>query len=203
MTFPLNKDRFATLTLLRNAIDLGIWIAKSHQKQNHISNVIPLHGTFCAPYEKMHRKKILTSSIIRLLFFLTVITLLFFGTTERALSEQFVYTYVAQISRDDQHNSSGQRLTTAAAILRQDRANYHRFNIRDKPDQDDELFADKANRLALEQMIKRGHIDTQTYREIVNGLPLVQVTAVSSDGRSWAVSVQIVGYEEIFGPNAG
>ena len=40
-------------------------------------------------------------------------------------------SYKALLSERDHFNSEGQRLTSAAAIIRQDRANVHRFGIKD------------------------------------------------------------------------
>ena len=40
--------------------------------------------------------------------------------------------YNARLSARDHYNSNGERLRTVAAILRQDRANFHRFNRRDR-----------------------------------------------------------------------
>ena len=57
-------------------------------------------------------------------------------------TQQLLESYVALLSERDHFNSSGQRLTTAAAIIRQDRANFHRFGLRDPGDEDDTFFAD-------------------------------------------------------------
>src|SRR3984957_18842556 len=46
-------------------------------------------------------------------------------------AQQLIGSYVALLSEADHFNSNGQRLTSAAAIIRQDRANYHRYGIRD------------------------------------------------------------------------
>ena len=42
-------------------------------------------------------------------------------------AQTLVESYVAFLSEADHFNSNGQRLTSAAAIIRQDRANFHRF----------------------------------------------------------------------------
>ena len=64
-------------------------------------------------------------------------------------AQQLLESYVAELSERDHFNSAGQRLTTAAAIIRQDRANFHRFGLRDPGDEDDKFFADEGNRGAL------------------------------------------------------
>src|SRR5256886_13583841 len=59
-------------------------------------------------------------------------------------AQQQVESYVAFLSEADHFNSSGERLRTAAAIIRQDRANFHRFGRRDQADESDSFFADAA-----------------------------------------------------------
>lgn len=44
-------------------------------------------------------------------------------------ARELIESYIALLSDADHFNSSGQRLTSAAAIIRQDRANYHLFGI--------------------------------------------------------------------------
>jgi len=95
-------------------------------------------------------------------------------------AQQLIESYVALLSEADHFNSSGQRLTSAAAIIRQDRANYHRFGVRDPEDEDDTLFADERNRQALEQMLERGHADPGVLSRIVNGTVLVRVNVYRS-----------------------
>jgi hypothetical protein len=92
-----------------------------------------------------------------------------------AQAQQLVGSYVALLSEADHLNSNGQRLTSAAAIIRQDRANFHRFGIRDAEDQDDTFFADEGNRAALEQMLERGRADPGVISRIVNGTALIKV----------------------------
>jgi hypothetical protein len=90
-------------------------------------------------------------------------------------AQQLIGSYVALLSEADHFNSQGQRLTSAAAIIRQDRANFHRFKIRDPEDQDDPLFGDERNRSALEQMLERGRADPAVISRIVNGTVLIRV----------------------------
>jgi hypothetical protein len=96
-------------------------------------------------------------------------------TLALAQAQQLIGSYVALLSERDHFNSNGQRLESAAAIIRQDRANFHRFGIRDPEDQDDPFFGDEANRAALEQMLERGHADPGVVARIVNGVALIKV----------------------------
>ena len=95
-------------------------------------------------------------------------------------AEQLVGSYVAFLSKADHFNSQGQRLTSAAAIIRQDRANFHRFKIRDPEDEDDPFFADAGNRTALEQMLSRGRANPSVISRIINGTPFIRVAIYRS-----------------------
>lgn len=89
--------------------------------------------------------------------------------------EQPLESYYAKLNRWDHFNSNGQRLTTAAQIIRQDRANYHKFGRRDPGDEGDSFFRLAANRARLEALIAAGHADPDTIDRIVNGTPTIRV----------------------------
>ncbi len=77
-------------------------------------------------------------------------------------------TYFAYLGPDDHFNSKGARLTQPWQVIRQDRANYHRFGIRDQSDNYDSFFSSKANRARMERMILNGYIDRSSGQRIVN-----------------------------------
>jgi len=97
------------------------------------------------------------------------------GVGSRVRAEPPLETYVARLSEQDHFNSNGERLRTAAGIIRQDRANYYEFGKRDPEDTPDAFFASKANRARLEQMLLHGTISAATNNEIVNHTPLIVV----------------------------
>jgi hypothetical protein len=97
------------------------------------------------------------------------------GAPRLAQAQQLIGSYVALLSEADHFNSSGQRLSSAAAIIRQDRANFHRFGIKDPQDEGDAFFADEGNRAGLEQMLERGRAEPGVIARIVNGTPLIRV----------------------------
>jgi hypothetical protein len=88
-------------------------------------------------------------------------------------------TYTAQLSANDHINSDGKKLTTVAEIIRQDRANFHKFNLRDVEDGMDSFFEDAKHRERIPSMLKKGHIDKETTKSILNGTPVVTVTVYS------------------------
>jgi hypothetical protein len=93
----------------------------------------------------------------------------------RSKAQQLLESYQAFLSERDHFNSSGQRLTTAAAIIRQDRANFHRFGLKDPGDESDRFFANADNRAALERMLELGRAESGVISRIVNSTPLVRV----------------------------
>jgi hypothetical protein len=90
-------------------------------------------------------------------------------------AQELIESYTALLSEADHFNSSGQRLTSAAAIIRQDRANYYRYGVRDPDDEGDQFFADEGNCAVLEQMLDRGRADPGVLSRIVNGTPRIRV----------------------------
>jgi len=90
-------------------------------------------------------------------------------------AQQLLERYQALLSERDHFNSSGQRLTTAAAVIRQDRANFHLFGLRDPGDENDRIFANVDNRAALERMLDRGRSGPGVIDRIVSGTPFVRV----------------------------
>jgi hypothetical protein len=90
-------------------------------------------------------------------------------------AQSLVESYVALLSEADHFNSSGVRLTSAAAIIRQDRANFHRFGVRDRIDEGDRYFADAGNRATLERMLERGRAAPFVVNRIVQSVVAIRV----------------------------
>jgi hypothetical protein len=86
-----------------------------------------------------------------------------------------IESYVARLSARDHFNSNGQRLTSAAAIIRQDRANYYVYGIRDPEDEADSFFESKENRALLESLLEHGRSTPAAIERVVNGTPLIRV----------------------------
>ena len=90
-------------------------------------------------------------------------------------SGQLIESYNARLSARDHFNSNGVRLRTAAAVIRQDRANFYVYGLRDDEDQPDSFFSNKANRARLEQMLENGRTTPEATYAIVSGTPLIRV----------------------------
>ena len=57
--------------------------------------------------------------------------------------------YSAQLSKQDRFNQAGKRLTNIRDILKQDRINYHRYQIKQENDEDDSYYDAKKKSNAL------------------------------------------------------
>lgn len=106
-----------------------------------------------------------------------------------AQADQFLGSYIARISDNDHQASDGYALDTAAQMVRQDRANWHKFGSGDDEDQADDWFDSKASRTRLESMLNKGSaMSARTRSAIENGEPVVQVDVYRN-----SVKVSIIG----------
>jgi hypothetical protein len=107
-------------------------------------------------------------------------------------ADEIIEGYIARLSARDHFSSRGERLQSAAAIIRQDRANYYVYNIRDEEDEPDEFFASKANRERLEQMLEHGTSQAGSVRRVVNGTPLIKVLIFKNSSGGIYINVTVI-----------
>ena len=106
-----------------------------------------------------------------------------------ARADQIIGDYWAWIGRQDLYNSNGERLSQPWQVLRQDRANVHRFGVVQAGDDWDPWFGDSANRAALERLVARGTLDAATSAAIMRGTSMVHVTIWGNGNRMTWVDV--------------
>lgn len=106
---------------------------------------------------------------------LAVLVALTLAATTPLKAQQLLESYVAFLSVDDHYNSRGARLTAPWQVIRQDRANFHRFGIRDAGDEWDSFFSSQQNRAIAERMLRNGYIEPGFASYIVNNEALVRV----------------------------
>lgn len=102
-------------------------------------------------------------------------TSLLLSASGLSAAEKPIESYYARISERDHFNSNGERLSNAAAIIRQDRANVHAYGKQDDDDDIDHFFDDKANRARLEKLLANGYASPGAEKAIINGTPLIYV----------------------------
>ena len=108
-----------------------------------------------------------------------------------ARADTLLERFTARLGERDHFNSRGVRLRSVAAIIRQDRANFHRFGVRDPEDEPDSFFASKRNRAALEDMIAHGTMEPAAARAILDGTPLILVGIFRADDGTYYVRVSV------------
>ncbi|WP_249139021.1 hypothetical protein [Actibacterium sp. MT2.3-13A] len=113
------------------------------------------------------------------------------GLSTGASAQELLGSYIADIGPADLRNSQGVRLWAPWQILRQDRANFHRFGLRDAGDEWDPFFADPGRRATMERMIQRGWIDPEAARAIVRGGVRVYVAVYSYGAQGEMVTVDV------------
>jgi hypothetical protein len=121
---------------------------------------------------------------------LPLVAALIFGNA--AFAQEILDSYVAYIGQDDLYNSSGNRLTEPWQILRQDRANFHRYGISQLGDEWDSFFGSIDNRAIMERMVMNGSIDRQAAQNLVRGGATVFVRIYGRGGRGDSVQVTVV-----------
>jgi hypothetical protein len=109
-----------------------------------------------------------------------------------AAAQDFLGQYTAYIGPQDLYNSNGQRLTEHWQILRQDRANLHRFGIWQQGDEWDPFFADYNARAAMEQMIMQGWTDPVARQRIIAGNVYVTLQVYGWNG--WPSRIDVTVY---------
>lgn len=103
------------------------------------------------------------------------------GLMPTLANAKYLCTYYAQISENDKYNSQGKPLATsytkasAAAILRQDRANFHEFGHRDFGDTADCVMHIRQQRAKFEAYLNKGTATKNAIYQIVEGYPIVRV----------------------------
>lgn len=102
-------------------------------------------------------------------FFAAVFVAVMTVSTGSAHADELLESYSAYIGQDDLYNSSNERLTQPWQVIRQDRANVHRFGIRQPGDDVDSFFASARNRELAERMISNGTIERSAARSLLKG----------------------------------
>lgn len=116
-----------------------------------------------------------------------------FAMTSPLAAQDFVADqYFAYIGGADLSNSSGAGLGDAASVLRQDRANVHRFGIAQSDDEYDVLYDTADTRAMMPGLINAGgSLSGAEARAIMGGGVLVSVTTYSNGNRLTSIVVDV------------
>lgn len=94
--------------------------------------------------------------MIKFRYVLLTITLV---TPHVAAAEPNLASYYANIAREDFYNSRGAPIKDVGAVVQQDRANFHRFGVRQSGDESDPYFGDRAMRARIPELVRAGGVD--------------------------------------------
>jgi hypothetical protein len=89
--------------------------------------------------------------------------------------ERPIETYYASLSVWDHVDGMGHRLPSVAAVLIQDRANFHNRHLRDPSDTGDRFFRRAENRRLIPGLLAAGGVDASTTDRILRAEPRVRV----------------------------
>jgi hypothetical protein len=85
-------------------------------------------------------------------------------------ADEVIAEYLAWLDARDTVNSKGVRLSSFGEVLAQDRANYHRFGIRQELDTGDTVFGSRDMRAKLPQLYQAGRpVEAYIHRDVMSG----------------------------------
>ena len=138
-----------------------------------------------------NKRTMVNCAATAVLIYASLVNIVVAQSITRAREPELVSSYQAWIGRDDLYNSSGSRLTKPWQIIRQDRANFHSYGIRDDGDEDDAFFVDQANRQALETMLARGSMSSSARRMLLRGNCWINVSIYGLNESGSFIEVEV------------
>jgi len=107
------------------------------------------------------------------------------------LSDEVIAEYLTWLDARDTVSSGGVKLGSFGAVLAQDRANFHRFGIRQDLDSTDPLFGAREMRSKLPQLYEAGRpVDAYILNDVMSGRGrYVFVRVMGQNGRITHVDV--------------
>lgn len=106
-------------------------------------------------------------------------------------AQSLIAEYSAFVGSQDLSNSSGARLTQPWQVIRQDRANVHRFGITQPGDDWDPVFGDFNARGQLEGLLSRGFISGEASDAILRGNVRIRVRVFGQGTAPERVEVEV------------
>ena len=108
-----------------------------------------------------------------------------------ALGQNVIGGYQAVIGTQDLYNSNGVALSAPWQVIRQDRANFHKFGIQQNGDQWDNWFSSYDNRAALERWVMNGAMSPAARSRIMAGGATIYVEILGRGNSANGVRVTV------------
>ncbi len=112
-------------------------------------------------------------------------------TAGPAAAQNVIGSYQAFIGTADLYNSKGVALSAPWQVIRQDRANVHRFGIQQTGDQWDGWFGSADNRAALERWVMNGAMSAAARARIMSGGATIFVEILGQGNTANGVRVTV------------
>jgi len=108
-----------------------------------------------------------------------------------AAAQTLIAEYSAFVGSRDLTNSNGARLTQPWQVIRQDRANVHRFGVSQPGDDIDPIFGDLQARGQLERLLQNGFISGEAADAILRGNVRLRVRVFGTGRVPQRVEVEV------------
>ncbi|MEM8652934.1 MAG: hypothetical protein AAGF54_20600 [Pseudomonadota bacterium] len=108
-----------------------------------------------------------------------------------ASAEEVIAEYLTWLDAKDTVSSKGVKLKSFGAVLAQDRANFHRFGIKQELDTSDPIFSKREMRAKLPKLYEAGEpVAAYIYDDVMSGKGhYVYVRIIGNNGRITHVNV--------------
>lgn len=114
-----------------------------------------------------------------------------FSVTGSAAAQTVIGGYQAFIGTADLYNSKGVALSAPWQVIRQDRANVHRFGIQQPGDQVDGWFGTIENRAALERWVMNSAMSAADRARIMSGGATIYVEILGTGNTANGVRITV------------
>jgi len=114
-----------------------------------------------------------------------------FSLAAPANAQDVIGGYQAYIGNADLYNSKGVALSAPWQVIRQDRANFHRFGVQQNGDDWDAWFSSADNRAALERWVMNGSMSPSARSRIMAGGATIYVEILGRGNNANGVRITV------------
>lgn len=110
--------------------------------------------------------------------------------SQTAVAQEQIGAFTAFIGKSDMTNDKGATLSEPWMVLRQDRANFHRFGVSQPGDQWDPFFGSSQSRKSIQSLIARGKVDPKATKRLRSG-GIILVQVLGQGGKPSAINISV------------
>ncbi|NDW53699.1 hypothetical protein [Aliiroseovarius sp. PrR006] len=110
--------------------------------------------------------------------------------SQAAVAQEQISAFTVFIGKSDLTNDKGATLSEPWKVLRQDRANFHRFGVSQPGDQWDPYFGSSQSRKSLQTLVARGKVDPKAAKRLRSG-GIILVRVFGQGGKPTAIRISV------------